>query len=149
MTTIQDAPARTFDVRSPASGTVAGTYPVHSARDVAAAVSRAHEAAEWWSALDYAERTACLDRWRARIARGRDDLARVIQVEMPTIMVDGVGASGFGRVHGPDGLKEFTYAKATTRQRFPSPLPLTTFGRGAGVDNIVDWLVGLLHGRAG
>ncbi|MBC7301610.1 MAG: aldehyde dehydrogenase family protein [Nocardia sp.] len=64
-------------------------------------------------------------------------------------LLGGVGASGFGRVHGPDGLREFTYAKATTRQRFSSPLALTTFTRSAGIDTVVDRLVSVLHGRIG
>src|SRR3954451_24942988 len=31
---------------------------------------------------------------------------------IPALPFGGVGDSGFGRIHGPDGLKEFTYAKA-------------------------------------
>ncbi|WP_280296051.1 aldehyde dehydrogenase family protein [Nocardia abscessus] len=66
----------------------------------------------------------------------------------PSLPLGGVGGSGFGRVHGPDGLKEFAYAKATTRQRFPSPLALTTFGRSEMADAIVDRVVAVLHGRS-
>ena len=36
---------------------------------------------------------------------------------IPSLPFGGVGESGFGRIHGPDGLKEFTYAKAVARQR--------------------------------
>lgn len=73
--------------------------------------------------------------------------AFVAHATIPTLPLGGVGDSGFGRVHGPDGLKEFTYAKATTRQLFPSPLTLTTFARGPKIDAIVDSLVSVLHGR--
>ena len=48
---------------------------------------------------------------------------------VPALPFGGVGDSGFGRIHGPDGLKEFTYAKAVTRQRFKPVLNLTTFDR--------------------
>jgi aldehyde dehydrogenase (NAD+) len=41
----------------------------------------------------------------------------------------GVGDSGFGRVHGDDGLREFARAKSITRQRFPAPLDVTRFDR--------------------
>ncbi|MFF2083641.1 aldehyde dehydrogenase family protein [Nocardia sp. NPDC058176] len=75
--------------------------------------------------------------------------AFVAHATIPTLPLGGVGASGFGRVHGPDGLREFTYAKATTRQRFPSPLALTTFTRSAAIDSAVDRLVSVLHGRIG
>jgi succinate-semialdehyde dehydrogenase/glutarate-semialdehyde dehydrogenase len=39
-------------------------------------------------------------------------------VGMSSVPFGGVGDSGFGRFHGPDGLREFTYAKSTVRKRF-------------------------------
>jgi succinate-semialdehyde dehydrogenase / glutarate-semialdehyde dehydrogenase len=41
----------------------------------------------------------------------------------------GVGDSGFGRIHGADGLREFARPKAITRQRFTPPIDVTTFRR--------------------
>ncbi|CRK56651.1 Aldehyde dehydrogenase [Alloactinosynnema sp. L-07] len=93
-------------------------------------------------------------------ARGRgDEIARRIRAggvainafvayaTVPTLPLGGVGDSGFGRVHGPDGLREFTYPKAVTRQRFLSPLALTTFARTEFTDRVVRVLTTLLHGR--
>jgi succinate-semialdehyde dehydrogenase/glutarate-semialdehyde dehydrogenase len=40
---------------------------------------------------------------------------------MPSLPLGGVGESGFGRIHGPDGLRELARPKAITRQRFPCP----------------------------
>jgi acyl-CoA reductase-like NAD-dependent aldehyde dehydrogenase len=48
---------------------------------------------------------------------------------VPGLPFGGVGDSGFGRIHGPDGLREFTRAKAITRQRMKPPLNLTTLAR--------------------
>ncbi|MFE3542983.1 aldehyde dehydrogenase family protein [Nocardia sp. NPDC059177] len=73
--------------------------------------------------------------------------AYVAHATITSLPLGGIGDSGFGRVHGADGLKEFTYAKATTRQRFPLPLALTTFTRSETTDAIVDRLVTVLHGR--
>ena len=73
--------------------------------------------------------------------------AFVAYATIPSLPLGGVGQSGFGRVHGPEGLKEFTYAKAISRQRFPSPLALTTFARTERTDAIAGALVKLLHGR--
>ncbi|WP_039801529.1 aldehyde dehydrogenase family protein [Nocardia araoensis] len=87
---------------------------------------------------------AIADRIRAG---GTSINAFVAHATIPALPLGGVGASGFGRVHGPDGLKEFAYAKATTHQRFPSPLPLTSFRRDHRVDTIVDLLIAVLHGR--
>ncbi len=66
---------------------------------------------------------------------------------IPSLPFGGVGDSGFGRIHGPDGLKEFTYAKAIARQRFKPVLALTTFARTAKADNQLTQIVTMLHGR--
>ncbi len=66
---------------------------------------------------------------------------------VPSLPFGGVGDSGFGRIHGPDGLKEFTYAKAIARQRFASLLPLTSFTRTAKHEQQLQQLVTMLHGR--
>jgi acyl-CoA reductase-like NAD-dependent aldehyde dehydrogenase len=65
---------------------------------------------------------------------------------IPSLPFGGVGDSGFGRIHGPDGLREFTRAKAIARPRFRAPLELTTFSRTDKVDKTVAKLITLLHG---
>jgi aldehyde dehydrogenase (NAD+) len=66
---------------------------------------------------------------------------------VPGLPFGGVGESGFGRVHGDDGLREFTRAKAITRQRFALPVPLTSFQRPEKVTGQLVKAVKLLHGR--
>ena len=68
-------------------------------------------------------------------------------VTVPALPFGGVGESGFGRIHGADGLREFTRAKAITRQRMRPLLNLTTFGRSERDMKRVVSLVTLLHGR--
>ncbi|MEV4714384.1 aldehyde dehydrogenase family protein [Micromonospora sp. NPDC049374] len=66
---------------------------------------------------------------------------------MSTLPFGGVGESGFGRIHGADGLREFARAKAVTRRRGRSLLPSTTFERTpADVARLVK-AVKLLYGR--
>ena len=66
---------------------------------------------------------------------------------VPGLPWGGVGESGFGRIHGPDGLREFARAKAITRQRFRPMIPLTTFDRKSrDMDRLIT-IVTLLHGR--
>ena len=65
---------------------------------------------------------------------------------VPGLPFGGVGQSGFGRIHGADGLREFTYAKAITRQKFAPVMNLTSFARDAVTDGKVAQLVTLLHG---
>ncbi len=70
-------------------------------------------------------------------------------VAMPSLPWGGVGQSGFGRIHGPDGLREFGAAKAIARRRFTAPLNLTTFARSDRADKTIVTLTTLRHGRAG
>ena len=65
---------------------------------------------------------------------------------VPGLPFGGVGESGFGRIHGPDGLKEFTYAKAITRQRMKPLMNLTSFARDAKTDNKVATMITMMHG---
>jgi succinate-semialdehyde dehydrogenase/glutarate-semialdehyde dehydrogenase len=48
---------------------------------------------------------------------------------MPTLPFGGVGESGFGRIHGDEGLREFSHVKSTVEQRFASPAYAITFGK--------------------
>ena len=66
---------------------------------------------------------------------------------VPGLPFGGVGESGFGRIHGDDGLREFARAKAITRQRFALPVALTSFDRPARVTGQLVRAVRLLHGR--
>jgi len=66
---------------------------------------------------------------------------------VPSLPFGGVGESGFGRIHGPDGLKEFTYAHAITKRRYPPPLRLTTFKRTERTERMAERLLKFLYGR--
>ncbi len=66
---------------------------------------------------------------------------------VPSLPFGGVGDSGFGRIHGPDGLREFTYAKAIARQRFKALMPLTSFRRTAKHEKKLTSMMKMLHGR--
>jgi acyl-CoA reductase-like NAD-dependent aldehyde dehydrogenase len=66
---------------------------------------------------------------------------------VPALPFGGVGESGFGRIHGADGLREFARAKAITRQRMRPLVNLTSFGRTDRDMRRVIALVTLLHGR--
>ena len=67
---------------------------------------------------------------------------------IPALPFGGVGDSGFGRIHGEDGLREFTYAHAIARQRFKAPIVLTSFKRTPKTEGLVAQLITLLHGGA-
>ena len=59
----------------------------------------------------------------------------------------GVKDSGYGRIHGAEGLLEFTYPRTVVRRRFRIPLEFTSFERSARADRILIRLVRLMHKR--
>jgi succinate-semialdehyde dehydrogenase/glutarate-semialdehyde dehydrogenase len=68
---------------------------------------------------------------------------------MPSLPYGGVGDSGFGRIGGDDGLREFARSKAITARRAPSPLPAWTFARDPDATaRRVMTVMRLLHGRS-
>ncbi|HEX6249434.1 MAG TPA: aldehyde dehydrogenase family protein [Nocardioidaceae bacterium] len=84
-----------------------------------------------------------------RIRSGMTAINSVISFAgIPALPFGGVGDSGFGRIHGADGLREFTYAKAIARQRVRPPMVLTSFARTAKHDTAFAQLITVLHGRA-
>jgi succinate-semialdehyde dehydrogenase / glutarate-semialdehyde dehydrogenase len=60
----------------------------------------------------------------------------------------GVGDSGFGRIHGDDGLREFARAKAITRPRFPAPIDVTRFDRKPWAIRGLRLVLRAVYGRA-
>jgi acyl-CoA reductase-like NAD-dependent aldehyde dehydrogenase len=66
---------------------------------------------------------------------------------VPALPFGGSGDSGFGRIHGADGLREFAKAKAITRQRMKPLVNLTSFTRTDKDMNKILTLATILHGK--
>jgi acyl-CoA reductase-like NAD-dependent aldehyde dehydrogenase len=66
---------------------------------------------------------------------------------VPSLPFGGVGASGFGRIHGEDGLREFSRAQAVTVQRFRPPVPLMSYRRTEKDARRVAKILQIRHGR--
>ncbi|MEU7994862.1 aldehyde dehydrogenase family protein [Micromonospora sp. NPDC049060] len=124
-TVLVDVPEDSAAVREETFGP---TLTINRVRDADEAVARAN-------ALSYGLGGSVFGRRRAvAIARRlRSGMASVNSAltfaGMSTLPFGGVGDSGFGRIHGEDGLREFSRAKAITRRRARSLLPSTTFER--------------------
>jgi len=66
---------------------------------------------------------------------------------VPSLPFGGVGESGFGRIHGADGLRAFARAKSVTRQRMRPLITTMSFSRSPSDMNRLVRLITLLHGR--
>ena len=92
-------------------------------------------------------RTRALDLAR-RMRSGMTSINSVLTfASVPALPFGGVGDSGFGRIHGEDGLREFSRAKAITRRRVALPVEFMSFARPARATDALARAVGLLHGR--
>ena len=59
----------------------------------------------------------------------------------------GVKDSGYGRIHGPEGLLEFTYPRTVVKELFSIPIAFTTFKRTKFADSFIKKTVKLLHSK--
>jgi acyl-CoA reductase-like NAD-dependent aldehyde dehydrogenase len=66
---------------------------------------------------------------------------------VPSLPFGGSGDSGFGRIHGADGLREFSRAKAITRQRMKPLVNLTSLSRTDKDMKRILNLATMLHGK--
>ena len=63
-----------------------------------------------------------------------------------SIPFGGVKDSGYGRIHGGEGLLEYTYARSVVKTRFKIPLRFTTFKRTKVSEKILTLLIKKLYG---
>ncbi|MBE9376273.1 aldehyde dehydrogenase family protein [Saccharopolyspora sp. HNM0983] len=66
---------------------------------------------------------------------------------VPALPFGGVGNSGFGRIHGAEGLREFTRPQSVTRTKFRIPLNPMSFSRPKSTVRHVVRLLRIFRGR--
>jgi acyl-CoA reductase-like NAD-dependent aldehyde dehydrogenase len=123
------------------------TITVHRVNDVEDAVTRANATAYGLAGAIFSGSRSTAMKAARRLRSGMTSINAVIAfAAVPALPFGGVGDSGFGRIHGADGLREFARAKAITRQRFSS-MNLTSFRRTDKDMAKALQLVNLLHGK--
>jgi acyl-CoA reductase-like NAD-dependent aldehyde dehydrogenase len=92
---------------------------INTVPDIDEAVSRANGTAFGLGSSVYSARRG--PAIAARLRAGGTTINSVLTfVGMSSIPFGGVGESGFGRFHGEEGLREFSYVKSTARKQFGS-----------------------------
>ncbi len=66
---------------------------------------------------------------------------------VPSVPFGGYKDSGYGRIHGAEGLLEYTYARTVVKTRFKIPLKFTSFGRTKLSEKILTLLIKRLHAK--
>ncbi len=140
-----DVPEESAAVREETFGPVVTVTPVPSLADAIRLANASPYALG--SAVFTKRRRAGLRAARALHAGMTSVNSVLAYAVVPALPFGGSGESGFGRIHGADGLREFSRAKAITRQWMRPVVRTTTFRRDArDMDRIVK-LVTVLHGR--
>ncbi|MGH3902181.1 MAG: aldehyde dehydrogenase family protein [Pseudonocardiaceae bacterium] len=122
------------------------TLTVHRVVDLDEAVARVNAGRYGLGAAVFSARRGA--EIAARLRCGMVAINSVISfAAVPSLPFGGVGDSGFGRIHGADGLREFTRAKAVTRRRFRPVVPVLTFARPAWAIRVLLWIVRVRYGR--
>jgi acyl-CoA reductase-like NAD-dependent aldehyde dehydrogenase len=142
-TVLVDVPEDSIAVQDETFGP---TLTIAKVKDMDEAISKANDSRYALGSTVFAKRRGM--ELARRLRSGMTAVNSVISFAgIPSLPFGGVGDSGFGRIHGPDGLKEFTRAKAIARQRFKPPIALTTFSRTEKTDATVAKLITILHGK--
>jgi succinate-semialdehyde dehydrogenase / glutarate-semialdehyde dehydrogenase len=138
-----DVPADALILREETFGP---TLPIVRVRDADEAVRLANDTRYGLGSVVFAKRRG--KEIARRLNAGMTSVNAVIAyAAIPSLPFGGVGDSGFGRIHGDDGLREFSRAKATTVVRFPLPVDLLSFDRPEAAVRAVKAITRLRHGR--
>src|SRR3954454_6890622 len=134
------------DARVIREETFGPVLPVTRVRDIDEGVERANRTSYGLGAAVFGKKRA-YDAAR-RIRSGMTSVNSVLAFAgFPSLPFGGVGESGFGRIHGEDGLKEFTRAKAIAKQRFSTPAEMMSFDRPEWLPKLAARLGELRYGR--
>ncbi|KFG71641.1 aldehyde dehydrogenase family protein [Streptomyces mutabilis] len=118
---------------------------INRVRSAAEAVERANACAYGLGAAVFSRTQATAIARRLRV--GMVSVNSVLAFAgIPALPFGGTGASGFGRVHGPEGLREFTRTHSVARQWLRPPVQPLSFRRSDRTMDALVRLVRVVHG---
>ncbi|MFC7534449.1 aldehyde dehydrogenase family protein [Actinoplanes sp. GCM10030250] len=142
-TVLVDVPETSSEIREETFGP---TLTITKVRDADEAVRKANDTPYGLGGAVFGKKNAI--RIARRLRSGMVAVNGTLTfVGMGNLPFGGVGESGFGRIHGEDGLREFARSKAITVRRAKSLLPAMTFERTPAQVNQIVRALRLLYGR--
>ncbi|MDJ0359395.1 aldehyde dehydrogenase family protein [Rhodococcus sp. H29-C3] len=124
------------------------TVVVNKVRDLDEGIERANASVYGLGASVFTKDTEAGRRAAERLDCGVVTVNSVLGFAgIPALPFGGTGDSGFGRIHGADGLREFSTVKSLAVQQFAIPLKLLTLNRKARDMKISKLMLKLRHGR--
>lgn len=117
---------------------------VNSVKDMEEAIVKANDTPFGLAASVWSKRNG--EKIAARLHCGMVSINSVFTfAAMGSMPFGGVKESGMGRIHGPEGLLEFTYPRSVVKPRFNLPLEFTSFNRTAFADKVITTLSRIRH----
>ncbi|MCZ4520008.1 aldehyde dehydrogenase family protein [Rhodococcus ruber] len=124
------------------------TVVVNKVRDLDEAIERANASKYGLGASVFTQDDAVGRRAAEKLDCGVVTVNSVLGFAgVPALPFGGTGDSGFGRIHGADGLREFSTVKSMTVQSFAAPVNLLTMKRKARNMKLSVLALKLRHGR--
>ena len=134
------------DARMMREETFGPVLAVTRVKDLDEAIDKANRSAHGLGAAVFGKKRA-YDAAR-RLRTGMASVNSVLAFAgFPALPFGGVGESGFGRIHGEDGLKEFTRPKSIARKKYSVPMEMMAFDRPAWLPKLVERLDDWKYGR--
>ncbi len=134
----------TDDMKVMKDETFGPVIPIIKVRSTDEAVRRANESSFGLGSAVFGKHArAIADRIRAGMTSVNSVMAFSAITALP---FGGVGESGFGRIHGDHGIREFTRTKATAEQIFNLPMNMMSFKTPKGTNERIRGMIKQLFG---
>jgi aldehyde dehydrogenase (NAD+) len=122
------------------------TLVINRTLDIAEAVRLANATRYGLAASVWSKRNG--EKIAAQLQCGMVSVNSVIAfAAIASVPFGGVKDSGYGRIHGPEGLLEFTYPRTVVKTLFNIPIVFTTFGRTKFADKFIKFAIKTLHSK--
>ena len=122
------------------------TLAINRVSSIAEAVNLSNASSYGLAAAVFSKRNG--DEIAAQLQCGMVSINSVFSfAAVSSVPFGGVKDSGYGRIHGNEGLLEFTYPRTVVSTKFRIPLAFTTFKRTRFADGTIKKIITILYGR--